>query len=204
MTEQSTQNQAQDTREYSVSELDQAVANGQITQPQRDQIFAQQIERKAMRQATEAAAKVVETQTRENTLDGELQQYASVSRELMQDGSPLRERVAQEFEYLVQRGASRDLTTELAAVRAVMGPIERAKQFASARARGADPSMDSYGGRPLTPRERRAEDQWGRLDPRQREFYAKHIQSGMYADKAEVLAELNWKRGGSNNRRGAA
>lgn len=188
-------------REYSVSELDAAVANNQITMQQRDQIFAQQIERKAAQAARAEATQIIETTTRENSLDSELQQYASVSRELTQEGSPLRQRVASEFEYLVQRGAPRDLSTELAAVRAVMGPIERARSYAQGRTRGADMSQDSYGGRPLSPRERRMEDQFSRLSPQQKQFYEKHIQSGLYADKAAVLAELNYRRGSkpSNN-----
>jgi hypothetical protein len=191
-------------REYSVSELDQAVAASQITMQQRDQIFAEQIERKAAKSAQAAATQIIESTTRENALDSELQQYAGVSSELTVDGSPLRQRVASEFEYLVSRGAPRDLTTELAAVRSVMGPLERAKQFSQGRQRGADANLDSYGSRPLSARERREEDSWSRLAPNQKQFYEKHINSGLYADRAAVLAELNWKRGGPSNSRGRA
>jgi hypothetical protein len=192
------ENQPQDNtpREYSVTELDSFVQAGQITQQQRDQIFAQQVERKAVQTARTEAAQIIEHTTRENSLDSELQQYASHNRELMQEGSPTRQRVAQEFEYLVQRGAPRDLSTELAAVRAVMGPIERVRQYAQGRPRNPDMNQDSYGSRAMSPRERRVEDAFSRLSPQQKQFYEKHIQSGLYADKAAVLSELNWKRGG--------
>lgn len=200
MSDQTPQDNA--PREYSVSELDQAVAANQITMQQRDQIFAQQIENKARATARAEASQIIETTTRENSLDSELQQYATVSRELTQDGSPLRQRVASEFEYLVQRGAPRDLSTELAAVRAVMGPIERARSYAQGRTRGADASQDSYGSRSMSPRERRVEDQFSRMAPAQKQFYEKHINSGLYADKAAVLAELNWKRGGRSSNNG--
>jgi len=177
MTEQTEQ---QATPEYSVTELDNAVAAGQITQTQRDQIFATQIERKAMAQATQAATQIIESTTRENTLDTQLQQYASIAPDVVRDGSPLRQRVAQEFEFLVQNGAARDLTTELAAVRAVMGPLERAKQYA---------------------RERRAADAFDRLDPMKQQYYQKLINQGLYPDKKAVISELNWKRGSSNKGR---
>lgn len=195
MTEQSTQSQpAQDTREYSVTELDSYVAQGQITQAQRDQIFASQIERRAAAQAQQVATQIIETTTRENSLDGELQQYAQVSRELTQEGSPLRQRVASEFEYLVARGAPRDLSTELAAVRAVMGPLERARQYAQGRVRGAEMGRDSFGGRPMSPKERREDDAWNRLSVTQKQFYERQINNGLYPDKTAVLKEVNWRR----------
>jgi hypothetical protein len=193
MTEQSTSQTQTEQRDYSVSELDNYVAQGQITQAQRDQIFAQQIERNAAKRAQETATQIIETTTRENALDGELQQYTSFAPDLMREGSPLRARVAEEFEYLVSRGAPRDLSTELAAARAVLGPVDRARN-AQGRARGADRSFDSFGSRPMSPRERREEDAWQRLAPHQKQYYEKQINAGVYANKAAVFAELNWRR----------
>ena len=181
-------------RDYSVVELDNAVSAGQITQAQRDQIFATQIERKAETRAQAAAVQAFESATRENTLDTQLQQYAQVAPDVAREGSPLRQRVASEFEFLVSNGAPRNLTTELAAVRAVMGPLERAKQYAQGRRRGPDMGADSYGGS-MTPTERRAEDAFSRLDHGKQQHYQKLINNGVYADKHAVLQELNWRRG---------
>lgn len=192
MTEQST-SQTQEQRDYSISELDTAVANGQITQQQRDQIFATQVERTATRKATEAATYAVETANHENSLDGELRQYTDFAPDLMREGSPLRSRVAEEFEYLVNRGAPRDLTTELAAARAVLGPVERARN-SKGRSRGADRSEDSFGSRPQSARERRESDSWNRLTPAQRQFYEKQINNGLYKDRSAVFSELNYMR----------
>lgn len=197
MTEQTEQ---QATPEYSVTELDNAVAAGQITQTQRDQIFASQIERKAMAQATQAATQIIETNNRETTLDTQLQQYAQIAPDVAREGSPLRQRVAQEFEFLVQNGAPRDLTTELAAVRAVMGPLERAKQYAQGRKRGPEFGRDSFGGS-MSPMERRAADAFDRLDPAKQQYYQKLISQGLYADKKAVISELTWKRGSNNKGR---
>jgi hypothetical protein len=195
------QTQTPEQRDYTLSELDQAVAADQITQQQRDQIWQTQIERKAVKSATAAATQIVETQSRENNLDGQLQQYAEIAPDLMREGSPLRSRVADEFEFLVNQGAPRNLTTELAAARAVMGPLERAKSRAGGRARGADMSADTYGSQPMSRAERRDQDAFSKLTPAQRQHAEKLVNMGLYADRGAYLAELNWKRGG---KRGAA
>lgn len=191
MTTENTQPAA--PQEYSLTDLDNAVINGQITQTQRDTIWASQIERKAVEKAQSAAMQTVETHVRENTLDTQLQQYAQVAPDVIRDGSPLRQRVASEFEFLVSNGAPRNLTTELAAVRAVMGPLDRAKQHAQGRRRGPDMGADSFGAS-MSPMERRAEDAFSRLDPQKQQHYQKLINNGVYANKQSVLQELNWRR----------
>lgn len=202
MTDQTQQPQTQEPREYSVTELDQAVANGQITQQQRDHMFAQQVERRAMRTAETQARQVVETETRTNQLDGELKDYAKLAPDLMAEGSPLRQRVASEYEFLVSKGAPRDLTTELAATRAVMGPIERARAYAQGKRRGPDAYGDSSGS--MTPQERREAGAWERIPADQRAYYDRQIQNGLYPNRAAVLAERNWKRGADGAKRGTA
>lgn len=195
-------NQTNEPQEYSLTELDNAVANGAITQQQRDQMFAAQVERKAVKTATEAATQAVESHTQENNLDTQLQQYAAIAPDLMKDGSPLRARVASEFEFLVSQGLPRNLTTELAAARAVMGPVERARQSVGRR-RDADAYADSSNSR-LSPAERRQEDAFSKLEPGKRAHYEKLINMGMYASKGAVIAELNWTRGSKPNQRGRA
>ena len=197
-----TQPQSSEPREYSVTELDQAVAAGQITQAQRDHMFAQQVRNASIKEATNAARAVVETETRTNVLDGELKDYAKLAPDLMADGSPLRQRVASEYEYLVSKGAPRDLTTELAATRAVMGPIERARAYAQGRRRGADAFGDTSGS--MTPEQRREAGAWERIPAEKRAYYERQINNGLYANRAAVLAELNWKRGAKPNERGTA
>lgn len=192
MPEQDTQ--SQEPREYSVIELDQAVEAGQISQLQKEQILQQQIERKIARTVDTRVAEVVEHTTRENNLDNQLRTYADAAPELLKDGSPLRQRVASEFEFLVANGAPRTLTTELAAVRAVMGPPERVRQHVQGRRVGADAFADSSGSQELSPRERRAQDAFAKLSPDKQQHYERLISRGLYANKAAVLSELTWTR----------
>lgn len=197
--------QTNEPREYSLPELDQAVATGSITQTQRDQIWTQQIERKALKAAESTAQRIVETETHNNALDGELKQYATMVPEIMKDGSPARQRIKGEFDYLVSRGHDpNSLATELAAVRAAMGPIERVRQYKEGRRMGPDYFGDTQGGQRLSPQQARQEDQWSKLPAAQRQHYETLIFKGIYRDKAAALAEVNWKRSGPPGTRGRA
>ena len=198
MTDQTTQPQAE-PREYSLTELDNAVAAGQITQTQRDQYMVNQTRAAAVKEATAAARQVVETETRTNSLDSQLKAYANIAPDLMADGSPTRQRVASEYDYLVSQGAPPNLTTELAAVRSVMGPIERARAYKEGKRLGADGYQDSSG-QANTPQARREADAWSRIDPQKRAYYENQINKGLYANRGAVLAEMNWRRGGDNKR----
>lgn len=204
MTDQTQQPQTQEQREYTVAELDQAVAAGQITQQQRDHMFAQQVRNASVKEATTAARQIVETETRTNQLDTELKQYAEFAPDLLKDGSPTRQRVAAEYKFLVSKGAPENLTTELAAVRAAMGPIERMRQFADAKRRDPEAFREMTGGN-MTPQQKREADAFSRLSAGQKKHYSKLIDRGIYRDRAAVLAELNWQRGGRDaNNRGRA
>lgn len=189
---------------YSVIELDNAVAAGSITQQQRDQIFAKQVNDEAIRNATAVAVDVVETQTRDNELDSELKQYASLVPDVMNDNSPTRQRIGHEFEYLVSKGAPRNLSTELAAVRAVMGSLDRIRAHQSGRRVAPTPFGDTTGGSRMSPQERREADAFDRLSPKQRDYYQTMINKGVYANRSAVLSELNWRRGSNTNQRGRA
>ena len=203
MTDQTQQTQTQEQREYTVAELDQAVAAGQITQQQRDHMFAQQVRNASIKEATNAARQIVETEARTNDLDRELKQYADYAPDLLKEGSPTRQRVSQEYKFLVSKGAPENLTTELAAVRAAMGPLERMRQFADAKRRDPEAFREMTGAN-LTPQQRREQDAFARLSPTQQKHYSKLIDRGIYRDRAAVLAELNWQRGRDSNNRGRA
>lgn len=179
----------QQQQDYSLADLDAAVEAGKITQQQRDQIFQTQVERRAQALAREEAESVVARESAVASLDGKLQEYANVAPELLEDGSPLRRRVEKEFNFLVANGSPRNLATELAAVRGVMGDATKAR---AAKA-NPDAYADTYM-RQVSPRARREDAQWNRLDPRQRDYFERQITKGIYADRAAALAELTWQR----------
>lgn len=192
MAEQDTTPQA--PVEYSLSDLDSAVAEGRITQTQRDQIWTNQVSRHAQTIARTEAREVVAEETRNERIDTELQQYVSLHPELDKDDSSLRQRVQQEFDYLVSRGAKpKDLSTELAAVRAVLGPIERARALKQGRRVEPQPWGDTQTTR-LSPQQRREEDAWSKIPAANRAHYDGLISKGVYRDRAAAIAEFNWRR----------
>lgn len=203
MTDQTQQPAPQEQREYTVAELDQAVAAGQITQQQRDHMFAQQVRNASIKEATNAARQIVETETRTNQLDAELKQYAEFAPDLLKEGSATRQRVAAEYRLLVSKGLPENLSTELAAARAALGPIERMRQFAEAKRRDPEAFREMTGAN-LSPQQKREADAFSRLSAAQQKHYSKLIDRGIYRDRSAVLAELNWQRGGNQNNRGRA
>jgi len=199
------QQSSTEPKEYSVIELDNAVQNGQITQQQRDQIFATQIERKTRATAREEAVQIVQAETQTNALDSKLKAYADVEPAIMDEKSAVRQRIAAEFQELVANGHDpKSLATEYAAVRAVMGPIERVKARKEGRLVAPDYFGDTASGQRLSPAQRREEDQWAKLPQRQRQHYETMITKGVYANRAACIAEMNWKRGGKSDNRGTA
>lgn len=182
--------QTQEPREYTLIELDNAVQAGSISDLQRQQILQQQLDRKVEKRIREGVASQVETIQRETVLTSELDQYKAAVPDLVRDGSPLRERARREYEYLVERGAPEDYTTELAAARAVLGPLDRVR---NGRRLGADRFAD-ISGHGMTPAERKLEDGWQKIPAANRAHYEKAISRGIYADKAACVAEFNWNR----------
>ena len=193
--------QNSEQRDYTLTELDSAVSAGTISQAQRDQIWANQIAKNAKETARAEAIEIVRTETRDATLDGELQEYARLHPDLTKEGTPLRRRVAAEFEALVAKGLDKDsLSTEIAAVRAVMGPIERARAIKEGRRVPPSHFQDMQSGPRQSPQQQRESDAWNSLTPRQRSHYEDLIRKNIYPDRKAALGELKRaaeRRGGA-------
>lgn len=183
--------QQNEVKDYTLTELDTAVAQGSITQQQRDQIWADQNRKESARIATETTRKVVQEESRNDRLDRDLKQYVELFPELDKDHSDIRNKVAAEFDLLVGQGLDpKSLSTEFAAVRAALGPIERVRAIREGRRRDPDAFGDSQGARQLSPQQQREDDAWGKLSSRQREHYEGAMRSNVYPDRKACLAEL--------------
>ena len=84
------------------------------------------------------------------------------------------------------------LATELAAIREVLGPIERLKTARSARRETE--SHEETGGGGGGGEGRKAKTGWDALDSRQKAHYERMIAQGMYKDKKAVEEELKFAR----------
>ena len=178
-------------KRHTRQELKAAVDAGQISQEQADEVWAKQVRTEAVESATAAATIAVSRQATKERIDTDIGSYKRLKPEIMENGSEVREKIREEYNYLVGLGAEKTSATELAAIRAVLGPLEKLERAAGAR-RSADHDQQGgsdSGGRPKGGGGKTLVDQ---LDARSKEFYEKGIKQGRYADWKAVEAELKY------------
>ena len=184
------QKTASEPKQYSRQELSALVEDGKLDQGQADQIMENQLRAKVTREATDAAVSAVNANSRNDRISAEIGRYKDAVPDVLSDGSAARQRVEQEFQYLVSLGDSPDAATELKALRAVYGPVDRLQKGEPGRethqetggedpdAGGDDDSMRTDG----MPKG---------LTAAQRAYY-KPLIGRLYKDWGEVQAELKY------------
>lgn len=170
-----------------------AIDAGQISQADAMARWTDQVKREAKEEAVREVDTHLRTTTRVATVTSEIDRYTKAIPGLNQHGSEDRVKVEQEFNYLVQRGADpKSLATEVAALRAAHGSIERVEQAAAAkRTTTREPFMETHSSthKPQT----KTTDPIKNLDEAKRKYYQNQIDKGRYADWKEVAEELTYK-----------
>lgn len=178
-------------KRYTRQELSAAVEARQITQDQADDIWATQVENDATERATRTALSAVEERQKKERVDSEISRYRELKPEIMERGSELRNQVVEEYKTLVAAGSPEGVPTELAAIKAVLGPLSKLEKAAGAR-READPDQQGGGSGNPPPRKSGNGKLVDTLSPREKEHYEKGIKNGRYKDWNEVEAELKY------------
>ena len=175
---------------YTRKQLSDAVEAGQISREQADEVWTKQVEADATERAVLAATEAVTAKTTKERIDSDIAAYVRLKPEIKESGSELREKIREEFTYFTRIGKPADTSTELAAIRAVLGPIEKLERAAqAARSQEAHQEAGGGSGRPKGGGGKTLADQ---LDPRWKEHYEKGIKQGRYADWKAVEAELKF------------
>lgn len=192
-------------KEYSWAELRQFISEGKLTLDQaieyREDITRKQIKREA--QATIDSH--LKLNTRESTIDTTLARYRAANPKLVEDGTPERAKLVQEYKYHVEvLGMPATRATELAAARAAFGDIDALESQARLKAKPVEREAmmeTTTNARPAP----KTKDPVEQLDARQKEHYTRMIKNGRYGSyrpqtgitadhwKA-VREELTWKR----------
>jgi hypothetical protein len=182
-------------KRYTKAELNAAVQAGQITADVSDEIWAKQIREDATREAETRVLGTVRAEQRQERINSDLNEYKRLAPEILDDGHETRQKIRDEFNYLVTTlGSPKTVETELAAIRAVLGPIERLKTARSAR-REAEAHEETGGsGGEGAPRRGSAKTGWDALDARKKSYYEGAIAKGLYKDRKAVLEELEFAR----------
>jgi len=190
-------------KRYTRAELNAAVAANQITSDQSDEMWATQIREDAKREAKAEVNIAVRAERAQERVDTDLEEYKRLDPTIMEEGSESRQRVQQEFNYLVELGNPRNTKTELQAVRAALGPIDKLRTAKSAR-RETESHEETGSAGQGSQRRSGPKTAWDALENRQKAYYESAIRNGLYKDKAAVEAELKFTRKPNSPRRSGA
>ena len=185
---------------YTRAELTAAVEAGQISQEQADAQLQAQADDRAHRVALET----VSAAKRKELIDSQLAQYQELAPEILDDDHDTRKAIKREFQALVDLGDDRrDVATQLKAVRAVLGPIERLKQAKSGRTQHEHHRETGGGGSGSQGRQKTGKlvDQ---LNADVKREYEKRIDRGIYKNWDEVESELKFASPATRQRLGIA
>lgn len=168
------------------AELENQVALGQMTEEAASQVYEAQIQRRV----DETVKSTVDVRSLVDRLDAELTEYETLRPDVLKAGSADRQRVAAEYQYLTRNGSPETKATELAALRAVFGPIAKLKAASAATSRRETHQEGGSGDGGADNADTRQDGSPKGLSARERQFYQRGIDDGRYADWKAVEAEL--------------
>jgi hypothetical protein len=187
---------------YGKPELKAAVDGGQITQEQADDIWERQREAQITERAELVALDTVTRQATKERIDADLAAYKRLKPEILDKGSEVREQIREEFNYLVKIGKPKDEATELAAIRAVLGPLAKLEKAASAtRSVEHEEQGGGQGGEPKN-RGGSSKKLVDHLKGDAKKYYERAIEQRRYKDWEAVEAELKYARPSTRQRLG--
>lgn len=181
--------QAEPPKRYTRAELRAAVEANQITAEQSDDIWAKQVREESREDAIAAATDVVTSKATKERIDADLTKYKRLKPEIMQAGSETRDKIVEEFNYLKSIGDPGTIETELKAIRAVLGPLDKLEKAAGARRSEESEEQggsDSGGGQ----RKNTSKKLVDHLNADAKAKYQERINKGLYKDWDAVEKEL--------------
>ena len=185
---------------YTKAELKAGVDAGQITQDQADSIWDTQRETQVSEKARLAAEEAVNRKATQERIDSDLSSYKRLKPEIMEEGSETRESIKAAFKRMTSRGSPANEATELAAIEAVLGPLDKLENAAKAT-RSQESHQESGGGKPAGGggSGKKLVDH---LKGEAKEYYAEQIKKGLHKDWDSVEKELKYASRGVRQRLG--
>lgn len=185
-------------RRYSRAELNAMVAAGTATQDAADAQMDLQLREDAKAEATRVSTEIISQAQRKSLVDSEIAKYRVLAPEIMDDAHETRDRIKEEFQYLLGLGDSPSVETQLKAIRAVLGPLDRLERARSGK-RDIESHQDTGGGSGTkTPK-----TLMDTLSTREKDYYGDMIKKGQYKDWKAVEEELKFARPDIRRKAGA-
>ncbi len=188
-------------KEYTWAELDIMIAQGRITRDDAEAHREQVVERRLAKKLRDDFDQTTRSATREQALTQSIVEYIGVAPALTNPGSPDRQRVDREIEWLARVqgydlnkiAASDRKSLELTALRTVYGPIE---SFNKKNQRKVETQQEMPGGTPPSGKVNPDQALLDALTPAQVKHYRKMFDSGRYPNKwKDVVDELKYVPG---------
>lgn len=178
--------QAQKT--YTRTELNDAVLAGEMTQSAADAVMERQNERRIAAVAQDA----VDVRMTAEKVKAEIKRYQELLPATLEDGTPEREKLKNEYLELVSLGQPDSIVTELAALRVAFGKLNVLE--AAKKPRRTEEHHQDVGGAETA--EGRSKGPLAKLPPRLRSHYEKMIQKGQYTgpDDPDLIEELKYSK----------
>jgi hypothetical protein len=185
---------AEKPKVYTKAELKAAVEAGQITQEQADARWDLQRDAEITERAETVALEAVTRKATKERIDADLKSYKRLKPEILERGSETREKIQEEFNYLTGIGKPADTSTELAAIRAVLGPLAKLEKAASAGRSEESHQEGGASGGGDKPKGNSSKKLVDHLKGDAKEHYERGIKQGRYKDWDAVEKELQYAR----------
>jgi hypothetical protein len=179
--------------EYTWEQLEGFISEGKITRAQANEYRERKIEERAVKKAEERLRNELASTSQVATVSTDIERYKKAIPEILQAGSPERQKVEREYAYMVNvLKFPKTLETELAATRAALGDVETVERTVTAkRTATKEPFMETHSSTHKP--QNKTTDPTKNLNETQRRYYEKQIEKGRYRDWNEVKAELEFK-----------
>lgn len=171
-------------KQYNRAELNALVDAEKISRDQADELWDKQLETRITNKLTTHFDEKtqVETQTRE--VAEELKSYKQLRPDVVVEGSPEREKVREEYRYLLSRGQPDSISTELLALRNIYGPHEKLRRNSNV---DRETHKETGGGSPPSQKKEGMPE----MSAKERDYYEPLVKNGMYTWK-QVGEELKY------------
>ena len=178
-------------KRFSKAELNAAVKAFQITEEQSDELWAKQIRDDATKEAEDRILGRLKAERGQERVGADLNEYKRLAPEILDVNSEARQKIADEYSYLIGIGHPGNLATELTAIRAVLGSLDRLKLAKSARS-DDDSHQETGGSQSGSSSKKVTKTGVDGLTVREKDYYDGMIKKGMYKDWKEVETELKF------------
>ena len=180
-------------KEHSASELRRMIEDEEITQGQADDIIQKQTNERITKRVDEKVHERVSAAANKSKIDNEINRYIEAQPDAAAEGSDIHTKVSTEYRYLLGIGHEDNAATQLSALRAALGPVERLNMASPGKGERETHQENTGGGGGEDPPGEQ-EGVWPKgMNKGHRDYYTDLINKGILSDRQAAIDEFNYK-----------